>query len=60
MSLLASTLRRETPLSTPEETKRNELLANLILEGNVPSLCPLDQGLSSEHQGLLMCATSRK
>ena len=60
MSLLASTLRRETPLSTPEETKRNELLANLILEGNVPSLCPLDQGLSSEHQGLLMCATSRQ
>ena len=56
MSLLASTLRRETPLSTPEETKRNEMLANLILEGNVPSLCPIDP----EHQGLLMCATSRQ
>ena len=56
MSLLASTLRRETPLSTPEETKRNELLANLIFEGNVPSLCPMDP----EHQGLLMCATSRQ
>ena len=56
MSLLASTLRRETPLSTPEETKRNELLANLILEGNVPSLCPMDP----DQQGLLMCATSRQ
>ena len=56
MSLLASTLRRETPLSTPEEAKRNEMLANLILEGNVPPLCPID----SEHQGLLMCATSRQ
>jgi len=56
MSLLASTLRRETPLSTPEETKRNDMLANLILEGNVPSLCPMDP----DHQGLLMCATSRQ
>jgi hypothetical protein len=56
ISLLASTLRRETPLSTPEEAKRNELLANLILEGNIPSLCPLD----AENQGLLMCATSRQ
>ena len=55
ISLLASTLRRETPLSTPEETKRNELLANLILEGNVPPLCPIDP----EHQGLLMCAMGR-
>lgn len=56
ISLLASTLRRETPLSTPEETKRNELLASLILEGNIPPLCPLDP----EHQGLLMCASSRQ
>merc|ERR1712088_1066072 len=55
ISLLASTLRRETPLSTPEEAKRNELLANLILEGNVPPLCPIDP----EHQGLLMCAMGR-
>ena len=56
ISLLASTLRRETPLSTPEEAERRELLANLILEGNVPSLCPMDP----EHQGLLMCATGRQ
>ena len=50
LSLLASTLRKSAPIITPEESKRNEIIANLILEGNTPSMTrPLQDGL-------LMCA----
>ena len=51
LSLLATTLRKQGPTLTPEESKRNEIIANLILDGQAPSMA------RQQEQGLLMCAS---
>jgi len=54
-SLLASTLSQGIPLASTEESKRNEILAQLILDGNKRrNQQQLQQ--QNQPQGLLMCA----
>ena len=57
-SLLASTLSKATPMATQEETKRNEILANLILNNPTSSTAYKPTPQSPSPSGLLMCANS--
>ena len=53
LSILETILRRKAPYCTPEEKKRKELLANIILEERV---CPMDTG----HHCIVKCATTQQ
>merc|ERR1712110_844352 len=64
-SLLASTLSQGIPLASEETCKRNEILAQLILDGSrkqvqqhqhAPQAIQQQKPQQQPHQGLLMCA----
>ena len=53
LSILETIFRRKAPHCTPEEKKRKDLLANIILEEHV---CPMDTG----HHCMVICGTTQQ